>query len=248
MGRPLKPLIEFNKVIQIALKLVEKNGPDGLNMRALGKELGVNPASLYHHFKDKNEILDAVADHVMRSAKLPKKKTIATWDDIAIDLATAYRSLIVAQPNVTLLVVGRRAGHRPAVAHQNYEELLSKLCDAGFPPERALLAMISLEMLATGSAIEEATMGPETQFAPVDPNKYPILYKISQGPKLQLRSAFKEMCYLMMLGLKVDQDQTALRSKSMSRRQSAVTEIANPAKSRVQSRRSAKADSKRKKT
>jgi AcrR family transcriptional regulator len=206
MGRPLKPLIEVNRVIEIALGIIEEHGPDALNMRNLGKQLGVNPASLYHHFKDKDEILDAVADYVVRAAKTPDTSPNSDWEEALIALAAAYRSVIVAHPNTAFLVVARRAGQRPVSIHQKYEEVLSKLCAAGFSPERALLAMVAVEMLASGSALEEATMGPETQFAPVDPRRYPTLYKIAQGRKLRVRSSFAEMCHLVLMGLKAEQE------------------------------------------
>src|ERR1700736_2128117 len=107
MGRPLKPLIEVNRVIETALAIIEEHGAEALNMRILGKRLGVNPASLYHHFKDKDEILDAVADYVVRSAKTPDTSPDSDWEESLIALATAYRSVIVAHPNTALLVVAR---------------------------------------------------------------------------------------------------------------------------------------------
>jgi hypothetical protein len=108
----------------------------------------------------------------------------------------------MAHPNTTMLVVSRRTGQRPAAVHDQYDSLLQKLCAAGFSPERALLALVSLEMLAAGSAIEEANMGPNTQFAPVDPRKYPTLFKIAQGAKLHVRTSFAQMCHLILMGLK----------------------------------------------
>ena len=36
-------------------------GPSALSLRAVAREAGVSPAAPYHHFKDKAELLDAVA-------------------------------------------------------------------------------------------------------------------------------------------------------------------------------------------
>jgi len=218
MGRPLKPLIEANKVVEAALEIIEHHGPDGLNMRRLGDKLGVNPASLYHHFKDKDEILDAVADYVVRSTKTLRQKQTDSWEAAAIHLADTYRSVIMAHPNTTMLVVSRRTGQRPAAVHGQYDSLLQKLCAAGFSPERALLALVSLEMLAAGSAIEEANMGPNTQFAPVDPRKYPTLFKITQGAKLHVRTSFAQMCHLLLMGLKAEQEGMTLPYVSLKGR------------------------------
>jgi AcrR family transcriptional regulator len=48
-------------LIDAAARLLEASGADALSLRAVAREAGVSPAAPYHHFKDKNELLDAVA-------------------------------------------------------------------------------------------------------------------------------------------------------------------------------------------
>ncbi len=42
-------------------RILEVHGPAALSLRAVAREAGVSPAAPYHHFKDKGELLDAVA-------------------------------------------------------------------------------------------------------------------------------------------------------------------------------------------
>ena len=42
-------------------RILETHGPAALSLRAVAREAGVSPAAPYHHFKDKGELLDAVA-------------------------------------------------------------------------------------------------------------------------------------------------------------------------------------------
>jgi AcrR family transcriptional regulator len=49
-------------LIHAARQLLENEGPDALSLRAVAREAGVSPAAPYHHFKDKSELLEAVAD------------------------------------------------------------------------------------------------------------------------------------------------------------------------------------------
>jgi AcrR family transcriptional regulator len=42
-------------------RILESEGPAALSLRAVAREAGVSPAAPYHHFKDKGELLDAVA-------------------------------------------------------------------------------------------------------------------------------------------------------------------------------------------
>ena len=48
-------------LVDAARRLLEAEGPSALSLRAVAREAGVSPAAPYHHFKDKAELLDAVA-------------------------------------------------------------------------------------------------------------------------------------------------------------------------------------------
>lgn len=48
-------------LVEAARRLLEAEGPSALSLRAVAREAGVSPAAPYHHFKDKAELLDAVA-------------------------------------------------------------------------------------------------------------------------------------------------------------------------------------------
>ena len=49
-------------LVDAARRLLEADGPSALSLRAVAREAGVSPAAPYHHFKDKAELLDAVAN------------------------------------------------------------------------------------------------------------------------------------------------------------------------------------------
>lgn len=48
-------------LVDAARRILEKDGPAALSLRAVAREAGVSPAAPYHHFKDKSELLEAVA-------------------------------------------------------------------------------------------------------------------------------------------------------------------------------------------
>ena len=48
-------------LISAGRRILESLGPTALSLRAVAREAGVSPAAPYHHFKDKSELLDAVA-------------------------------------------------------------------------------------------------------------------------------------------------------------------------------------------
>jgi AcrR family transcriptional regulator len=49
-------------LVMAGRRILEAEGPAALSLRAVAREAGVSPAAPYHHFKDKSELLDAVAD------------------------------------------------------------------------------------------------------------------------------------------------------------------------------------------
>lgn len=56
-------------VAEHALKLADTEGLDSVTIRRLAQELGVTPMALYWHFKNKDELLLGIADHVMSGVK-----------------------------------------------------------------------------------------------------------------------------------------------------------------------------------
>lgn len=74
-------------LVDAARQLVETEGPSAMSLRAVARQAGVSPAAPYHHFKDKSELLAAVADEgwtllgaemseVMQSAKEGEQITL----------------------------------------------------------------------------------------------------------------------------------------------------------------------------
>ncbi len=49
-------------LVDAARRLLEKEGPTALSLRAVAREAGVSAAAPYHHFKDKAELLAAVGE------------------------------------------------------------------------------------------------------------------------------------------------------------------------------------------
>ncbi len=49
-------------LILAAERILEREGPQALSLRAVAREAGVSPAAPYHHFKDKSDLLNAIAE------------------------------------------------------------------------------------------------------------------------------------------------------------------------------------------
>lgn len=73
--------------------ILETQGPGALSLRAVARQAGVSPAAPYHHFKDKSELLDAVASegwHALGEAISSARARAATPQDAMTEIGVAY--------------------------------------------------------------------------------------------------------------------------------------------------------------
>src|ERR1700744_2632302 len=74
-------------------RILEAEGPDALSLRAVAREAGVSPAAPYHHFKDKGELLDAVAGegwHMLDDTIARVRAEAASPADALDEIGVAY--------------------------------------------------------------------------------------------------------------------------------------------------------------
>jgi AcrR family transcriptional regulator len=73
MGReePETSGLSRDGVIDAALAMLDTVGVDGLSMRALADRLGVKAASLYWHLRDKDQLLEMVAETILNRIEVP---------------------------------------------------------------------------------------------------------------------------------------------------------------------------------
>lgn len=77
-------------LIEAARRILETEGPSALSLRGVAREAGVSPAAPYHHFKDKNELLNAVAMEGYDALAVTMKAAIAKSNDPMTAIGVAY--------------------------------------------------------------------------------------------------------------------------------------------------------------
>ena len=101
-------------LVDAARRILEADGPSALSLRAVAREAGVSPAAPYHHFKDKGELLDAVA--------------LEGWDALGKALAQAREKakpdgIVIAELGVAYVCFAR---DNPALYRVMYERSRDK--------------------------------------------------------------------------------------------------------------------------
>jgi AcrR family transcriptional regulator len=80
-------------LVEAARRILEAEGPAALTLRAVAREAGVSPAAPYHHFRDKCELIDAVAAQgwqALSEGIAEARRNAASPRDALADIGVAY--------------------------------------------------------------------------------------------------------------------------------------------------------------
>jgi AcrR family transcriptional regulator len=89
------------RVIDAALAVMDSEGLDAVSMRRVAREVGVEAMSLYHHVRDKDDLLQGICDRVMATFEVPTHGD--SWEERARAGARAWRDLLRTHPDLMRL-------------------------------------------------------------------------------------------------------------------------------------------------
>ncbi len=134
--RAARAPLSRERIARAALDLGDVEGIDALSMRRLAAELGAGTMTLYGHFGDKQELLNAIV--AAAAAEQPLPEFSGTWREQAHQLAAHIRQMFARHPCVVDIwarqpVVGAGALRGPEAGMRILDE-------AGFEPDEAAKA------------------------------------------------------------------------------------------------------------
>ena len=121
------------RIAEVALELLDRDGLDALTMRRLAEELGVGTMTLYVYFRDKEELLDAILD--VASPRQPVRLPAGHWKAQLRELMSALRDGLARHPGLIQLRL-RRPHLRPGSLRIT-EAGMETLLNAGFSKAEA---------------------------------------------------------------------------------------------------------------
>ena len=127
-------------ILQAALRIIDRDGIDGLSMRRLSEEVGRDPTVLYRHVSSKAALLDGVAEIVLEQLRVDTADP--DWVGQLRTVAHEFRRLALTHPKVVALLVTRPLatplGQRPPGMLRPLEDVLALLTSSGFSGADAL--------------------------------------------------------------------------------------------------------------
>lgn len=140
-------------VVAKAIEVLDAYGLGDLSMRRLGQELGVQPSALYHHFANKQALLAAVAEEILRRGHRGVRPD--AWDERATLVCHELRDALLAYRDGAELVATVRSFGLGA--DSPYDELAGALRAGGLDEELSGVAARTLLHFVLGHVTDEQT-------------------------------------------------------------------------------------------
>jgi len=141
------------KIIKAAIDLLDGEGLEGLNIRALGSRLGSAATAIYWHVESKDNLIALAADQAWNEIELPDVAATG-WRDAATAMAVGLHAMLTRHPWV-VQAFGSYPLFGPAKARHD-DHLLAIYEAAGFPAGKADQATAAVCTYVLGNALGPA--------------------------------------------------------------------------------------------
>jgi AcrR family transcriptional regulator len=157
-------------ILEEAMTLADGGGLAALSMRALGRRLGVEGMAVYHHFANKDALLDALVDQVFREMVLPEGED---WRVGLRARSVSERLVLRRHPWAIGLVESRTAPGPITLAHQDH--VIGYLRARGFGARASAQVLAFLDAYVYGFVLQEVAL-------PDDPTPVVEAVRHHEGP------------------------------------------------------------------
>jgi TetR/AcrR family transcriptional regulator, tetracycline repressor protein len=140
-------------IVDTALRLLDREGLDGLSMRGIAEELDTGAASLYWHVGSKDGLLDLLFDRVIGEQHVPDPEP-ERWQEQLREVARAQRATILRHRDIVRISLGRIPMGPHALRYS--ERVLAILRAGGVPDQLAMLGQQLLLASVNGFTLDES--------------------------------------------------------------------------------------------
>jgi TetR/AcrR family tetracycline transcriptional repressor len=140
-------------IVDAALTLLAEGGLDCVSFRRIAARLGVSGPTLYWHVENKRQLMDLMADELLRRtgrAGSRPEPGQPWWEWLRADAQRMFDALVATRDAPRVL-----AGNRPSPeAFPDIERVLGVLVEAGMTPGDAQQTLFAIGAYVIGSATE----------------------------------------------------------------------------------------------
>lgn len=140
------------RVIEVAARIVARDGIDALNMRRLAQECGVSSMTPYRYIGSKEELLRVLADRYLDEIDYPDPDTLE-WKRFLRVVSESVRRVLLEHAEMVDIVARHHVNG--LAAYRGAELTLSVLRKAGMPQAVAVSAFTTLNAFTIGFVQQE---------------------------------------------------------------------------------------------
>jgi AcrR family transcriptional regulator len=160
LGRMPRDTLTREQIVKAAIDLLDAEGLEGLNMRALGKRLGSAATAVYWHVGSKDNLVTLAGDQAWTEVALPDL-AVVDWRTAATRMATDLHAMLTRHPWL-VQAFGSYVVLGPGKARHD-DHSLAVYEAAGFSGARADQAMATVFAFVLGSALGPAAVASLTR-------------------------------------------------------------------------------------
>ncbi|SNT11558.1 transcriptional regulator, TetR family [Granulicella rosea] len=147
--------VNRDRVLREALRLLDEVGLEELTLRTLAKKLDIQAATLYWHFKSKQDLIDEMATLILAegSPELLPRKADADWSVFAAAFGTGLRKVLLRYRDGARLVTGSRLTDTRYMTVA--ESIAKRIVDGGFTIRQTVVLMSTINAYTQSFVMEE---------------------------------------------------------------------------------------------
>lgn len=182
-----EPALDQKMIVRAALDLLDEVGLDALSMRRLAEKLNIKAASLYWHVRDKEHLLNLIADEIC--ATMHEPDSTLSWREQMEAMGHEIRRILLSHRDAA-----RVLAHTLPLGSNRLrlmEASLTVLSEAGFSPKDVAYAGFLLNDYVTMFVVEETRFPVDVQEAQIEqlytnwfealsPDDYPTLRGLAE--------------------------------------------------------------------
>lgn len=166
------------RILQTAVRLADRDGPDAVTLRKIAGELGVHVTSLYNHVPTRDAVTDGIVELLLDEAKLPTGPV--AWEDWVRQYVDGITGIAATHPGAFHALQQRPVQGARAAA--SFEVAMVAFTDAGFSTGDGFAAIKSASYLALMIGMERSmvTRGEilETHLEELPAETFPLVRSI----------------------------------------------------------------------
>jgi len=170
--------LDTEVIVETALRIADEDGLDAVSMRRIAADLRVGTMSLYHHVRDKDELVELMADAISAELLIPGE-ILGDWRAALRALAQRTRDTFVRHPWLI-----DTAGRRPLVTPnqlRHIEQSIAIVADLDVDRGAAIAMVMAVDDYTIGYVFRRSRFGGGDRPAATDADRARVRELLGTG-------------------------------------------------------------------